>query len=125
MAKSLISVVDDDPSMCRMLARVLGAAGHDVKIFNSAEEFLTSERIPRSTCLILDVDLPGMSGVELQQRVNESTLDIPIIFISGQADEHAREAVLRAGAVAFFNKPFSINSLLAIINSVGPVAQLS
>jgi FixJ family two-component response regulator len=121
VAKSLISVVDDDPSMCRMLARVIESAGHAVEIFNSAEEFLTSELIPHPTYLILDVDLPGMSGLELQQLVNESTQDIPIIFISGQADERARETALRAGALGFFNKPFSIESLLAIINSVRPV----
>lgn len=121
MAKSLISVVDDDPSMSRMLAQVIAAAGHDVEIFNSAEEFLASERIHISACLILDVDLPGMSGLELQQRVNESSAAIPVIFISGLADEQSRKTVLSAGAVAFFSKPFSLDSLLAIIKSVGAV----
>ncbi len=121
MSKSLITVVDDDTSMSRMLARVIRAAGHDVEIFNSAEEFLASDRIQHSACLILDIDLPGMSGLELQQLLNELSAGIPIIFISGQASEQSRETVLRAGAVDFFDKPFSINSLLAAINSVGPV----
>jgi FixJ family two-component response regulator len=114
---SLISVVDDDRSMGRMLARIIGAAGLRVEVFTSAEEFLDSARLNDSTCLVLDVDLPGMSGLELQQRLNNSGQEIPIIFISGQATEHIRERALKAGALGFFDKPFSIASLLNTIQS--------
>jgi FixJ family two-component response regulator len=116
---SLISVVDDDRSMGRMLARIIGAAGLQVAIFTSAEEFLKSERVNESACLVLDVDLPGMSGLELQQQLNNSGQGIPIIFISGQATEQTRERALEAGALGFFDKPFSIDSLLSTIRSVG------
>ena len=116
---TLIAVVDDDRSMGRMLARIIGAAGMQVAVFTSAEEFLGSERLHDSVCLVLDVDLPGMSGLELQQQLSEAGPDIPIIFISGQTTELTRERALRAGAAGFFDKPFSIDSLLNTIQSVG------
>ena len=119
---SLISVVDDDRSMGRMLARIIEAAGLKVAVFTSAEEFLDSERLQDSACLVLDVDLPGMSGLQLQQQLNDSGRGIPIIFISGQGTEQTRERALKAGAVGFFDKPFSISSLLAAIQSVGALA---
>lgn len=114
----LISVVDDDRSMGRMLARIIGAAGLTVAIFTSAEEFLDSDQLQDSACLVLDVDLPGMSGLELQERLNDTGQGIPIIFISGQATEQIRERALKAGAVGFFDKPFSIDLLLNTIQSV-------
>jgi FixJ family two-component response regulator len=117
-ANSLISVVDDDRSMGRMLERIITAAGLKVEVFASAEEFLDFERWHESACLVLDVDLPGMSGLDLQARLNDAGLVIPIIFISGQATERARERALTAGAVGFFDKPFSISLLLAAIQSV-------
>jgi FixJ family two-component response regulator len=118
-ANSLVSVVDDDPSMGRMLARMIGSAGLNVAVFTTAEEFLKSERLHESDCLILDIDLPGMSGIELQDRLNNSGRHIPIIFITGQKDERKRAHALGAGAVGFFNKPFSIASLLSAIQAVG------
>ena len=115
---NLISVVDDDPSMCRMLTRVLTAIGFEVGVFSSAEDFLASGRINDSDCLILDVDLTGISGIQLQQQLNESGSTVPIIFISGHADTDVREQVLAAGAIGFFNKPFRIDALLAAINAL-------
>jgi len=115
---NLVSVIDDDRSMGRMLARIIGAAGLQVAVFTSAEEFLDSERLHDSACLVLDVDLPGMSGLELQQQLNDTGQGIPIIFISGQASEQTRERALKAGAVGFFDKPFSIDLLLNTIHSV-------
>jgi len=114
----LISVIDDDRSMGRMLARIIGAAGLKVEVFTSAEEFLGSEHLGDSTCLILDVDLPGMSGLELQRQLKDSGRRVPIIFISGQATERTRERALKAGALGFFDKPFSISSLLTAIQSI-------
>lgn len=91
-SNSLISVIDDDPSMSRMLCRAIKAAGLRVDAFGSAEEFLVSEASRASDCLILDMNLPGISGLELQLLLN-----------------------LKAGAVGFLREPFSIESLLATL----------
>ena len=117
-ANQLISVVDDDPSMSRMLCRAIKAAGLSVDAFGSAEEFLNSDASRASMCLILDVDLPGMSGLELQELLNASRSEVPIIFMSAQADEAAQQCALEAGAVGFLRKPFSIESLLATLRSI-------
>jgi FixJ family two-component response regulator len=117
-ANSLISVVDDDRSICRMLARIIRSAGFKVEAFTSAEAFLDSGRISDSACLILDVDLPGMSGLELQQRLNDFSKPIPIIFVSGKVDADMQERVLKAGAVSIFKKPFNINSLITAIQTI-------
>jgi len=120
--KTQISVIDDDPSMSRMLQRVMTAAGFEVVRFASAEDFLDSAALADSACLILDVNLPGMSGIDLQQHLNDSDRQIPIIFISGQADESIKRRVLEKGAAGFFNKPFSIDSLLARVRSLPALA---
>ena len=120
--KTLISKIDDDQSMSRMLFRVITAAGFDVLSFGTAEEFLASGTLADSACLILDMNLPGMSGVDLQQHLTDSGPNIPIIFISGQADEAMKRRVLQAGATGFFNKPFSIESLMAAVRSVPALA---
>ena len=104
--------------MCRMLARGIRSAGFEVAIFNSAEEFLDSGTLERLVCLILDVDLPGITGIDLQQRLNESGADVPVILISGNADEQTGPRALGAGAVGFFNKPFSIDSLISTIQTI-------
>lgn len=117
-ANPLISVVDDDPSMSRMLCRAIKAAGLSVDVFGSAEEFLDSDASHASVCLILDVNLPGMSGLELQERLNASQLEMPIIFMSAQADEDMKRDALNAGAVGFLRKPFSIESLFATLRSI-------
>lgn len=115
---STVSVVDDDESMCRMLSRGIQAAGFDVAVFNSAEEFLDSGNPSNSDCLVLDVDLPGMNGIELQQHLNESGTDISIIFMSGHADDRIKKRALEAGAAGFFSKPLSINTLVATIRTL-------
>jgi len=114
----LISVVDDDPSMSRMLCRAIKAAGLRVDAFGSAEEFLDSDASQKSVCLILDMHLPGMSGLELQQLLNASRQEVPIIFMSAQADEATQLRALEAGACGFLRKPFSIESLLATLRSI-------
>lgn len=120
--KTQISVIDDDPSMARMLQRVITAAGFDVVSFASAEEFLSSAALADSACLILDVNLPGMSGIDLQQHLHDAGREIPIIFISAQADEIIKQRVLECGALGFFNKPFSIDSLLATVRALPTLA---
>ena len=113
----LIAVVDDDRSIVRMLRRALSTEGLDVQSFGSAEEFLDSGGADYA-CLILDVDLPGMSGVTLQKNLIESETEVPVIFISGECDEATRRRVLKAGAAGFFRKPFSLEPLLAAVRSV-------
>ena len=121
---TIISVVDDDQSMSRMLCRVLTSAGFTVKSFTSAEEFLDSRGFTDSACLILDMNLPGMSGDELQWVLNGRGFDLPIIFISADADEAIQKRVLDSGAVAFLDKPFNIDILLDKIRSI-PIPTLS
>lgn len=114
----LICVVDDDPSMLRMLVRTVAAKGFEVAAFSSAEELLDSGRIDDFACLIIDVDLPGIGGLELQQKLKNNGQSVPVILISGEATEKMRQRALNQGAVAFFDKPFSIESLLAAVRSV-------
>jgi FixJ family two-component response regulator len=101
-----------------MLDRALAAKGFDVALYSSAEELMQSDRIGEAACLILDVDLPGISGLELQKVLNRAGHDVPVILISGQANENTRQCALSEGALAFFDKPFKIDSLLAAIRSV-------
>lgn len=122
IAQNLITVVDDDHSMSRMLGRVITAAGFDVLCFSSAEEFLESERAKGSACLILDYNLPGITGADLQRKLVEEGKEVPIVFISADADDFTQKRVLNAGAVAFFAKPFRIDSLLAQVRSLASVS---
>lgn len=117
-ANTLISVVDDDRSMARMLCRAINAEGFDARLFRSAEDFLDSGRFEETGCLILDVNLPGISGIDLQQHLNAAGVEIPILFVSAQSDETLRQRALDAGAAGFFTKPLRIESLLASIRSV-------
>jgi FixJ family two-component response regulator len=113
----VIAIVDDDPSITRMLTRALSFAEFEVAVFHSAEEFLESEIKDDTDFLILDVDLPGMSGIELQVRLLQTGQDVPIVFISGHATEETRQQALDAGAVEFLAKPFRVEALLAALNS--------
>jgi FixJ family two-component response regulator len=106
--------------MTRMLCRVITAAGLEVESFSSAEDFLSSSRLNRVSCLILDMNLPGISGGELQRRLRDAGFTIPVIFISAEATEEIRQRVVQAGAVELLSKPFSIDSLLATVRSVTP-----
>jgi len=104
--------------MLRMLTRTVAASGFEVASFSSAEDLLDSGRISESTCLILDVDLPGISGLELQEKLNMDGEPVPLILISGQTTEATRQRALRDGAIAFFNEPFNISALVAALRSV-------
>ncbi len=110
-----VSIVDDDASVRRAMRALLRSAGFDADVFASADEFLTSGRLDGTTCLILDVRMPGMSGIELQERLIATGHDIPIIFITAHADEHERARALDRGAVDWLQKPFSDDVLLDAI----------
>jgi FixJ family two-component response regulator len=113
----LVSVVDDDDSVRESLPDLLRELGFDAEAFASAEEFLASDRIGRTRCLVLDVTMPGMSGPELQEELSRRGRALPIVFITAHQDESIRVRVLAAGAVACLLKPFSDTALLAAVNA--------
>ncbi len=112
---SRISVVDDDASVREAIRGLLRSAGFDAEVFGSAEEFLGSGRLAGTTCLVLDVRMPGMSGIELRERLIASGHAVPIIFITAHADEDERARALDRGAVDCLRKPFSDDALLDAI----------
>ena len=113
----VISVVDDDDSVREAIESLLKSVGYGVELWASAEAFLNLGSQQEMACLILDVQMPGMSGLELQCRLVASNRSIPIIFISAHSDENARARALAAGAIAFLQKPFSEEALLDAINA--------
>src|SRR5580704_16246726 len=108
-------VVDDDESVRESLPDLLREFGFAARAFSSAEEFLSSGCLDETSCLILDIAMPGMSGPELQQELKRRGREIPIIFITGQTDDTVRARVLKQGAAGFLLKPFSDSNLLAAI----------
>jgi FixJ family two-component response regulator len=108
----IIAIVDDDEPLREALGSVLQAAGFLIDSFASAEEFLASPRRQEIACLILDVRLPGISGIELQRRLSESGCAIPIIFVTAHGDASLRDRLLKAGAAGFLNKPVRSDTLL-------------
>jgi FixJ family two-component response regulator len=113
----LISIVDDDESVRQALKSLIDSVGFRAEVFCSGEEFLKSAYVSQTDCLITDVRMPGMSGLELQERLNAVGAAIPIVFISAHDDREARTRGLRAGAIDFLQKPFSEDSLLGAIGA--------
>lgn len=113
----LVSVVDDDESMRESLPDLIRELGFAAEEFASAEEFLESDHVDRTRCLVLDVGMPGMSGPELQDELTRRGRIIPIVIITAQRDEGIRSRVLAAGAVACLFKPFSDTALLDAVTS--------
>ena len=114
--KFIVMIVDDDESVRRAARRLIKSFGFAVETFASAEDFLTSGRLPQTACLVLDVQMPGLNGLELQSRLISEGCQIPIVFITAYNDENAREQALRAGAVGYLVKPFEEADLLNGIN---------
>ena len=112
---SCVFVVDDDASMRDSLRDLLGSAGLNIQTFASADEFLTSRRPDTASCLVLDVQLPGLSGLDLQQALAKSEVQIPIIFITGYGDIPMTVRAMKAGAIEFLTKPFRDEDLLNAI----------
>jgi two-component system, LuxR family, response regulator FixJ len=111
-----IAIVDDDEPLREALGSVMKAAGFSTRTFGSAEEFLGSDW-RTAACLILDVRLPGMSGIELQKHLSQLNPRIPIIFVTGHGDDSLRDSLLKAGAEGFLNKPVRSGALLAAIDA--------
>lgn len=108
----LVSVIDDDESIRRAFERLIRSFGFPVVVFPSAHEFLLSDRVQDTACLILDMQMPHMNGLQLQSHLAKAGCRIPIIFITAYPDERVRERALQAGAVDFLQKPFSDDVLL-------------
>lgn len=113
---SLVSVVDDDQSVRESLPDLLRIVGLEVKAFSCAEEFLASDSVSQSKCLILDIHLPGMSGPDLQEELRRRKIELPIIFITAHSDAICSR-LLELGAVACLTKPFSETDLLTALNA--------
>jgi FixJ family two-component response regulator len=116
MNRPLISIVDDDESVRQALKSLIDSIGLHAELFESGEAFLNSRYVEQTDCLITDVRMPGISGLELQDRLNAIKSPIPIIFISAHDDGDACARALRAGAIDFLQKPFSEDALLGAIN---------
>jgi FixJ family two-component response regulator len=114
---SLVSIVDDDQSVRESLPDLLKELGFAVRAFSSAEEFLASDCVDQTRCLILDIAMPGMSGPDLQRDLALHQQEIPIVFITAHADETVRPRMLERGAVECLLKPFSDTALLAALNA--------
>jgi len=113
----LIALVDDDDSLKNSLDNLLRSVGFRAQGFSSAESFLSSNQVHDTACLILDVRLPGMNGLELQRRIVAANWRIPIIFITSHADGDAEALALGAGAVDYLYKPFREEQLLSAIDA--------
>jgi FixJ family two-component response regulator len=119
--RSLVSVVDDDESVRESLPDLLREFGYSAQAFSSAEEFLASDYVGRTRCLILDIAMPGMSGLDLQRELTLRREEIPIVFVTAQRDETVRPLVLERGAVECLFKPFSETALLRALHAaLGP-----
>ncbi len=114
---TLVSVVDDDESVRESLPDLLREFGFAARAFSSAHEFLSSDYVDQTGCLILDIAMPGMSGPELQRELRRRHREIPIVFITGHKDESIRDRVLKQGAAGFLLKPFSDTALLTALNT--------
>jgi len=114
-AKAIVFVVDDDLSVREALGSLIRSAGLKVETFASAQEFLARPPADMPSCLVLDVRLPGLSGLELQKRMAEVNIEIPIIFITGHGDVPTTVQAMKAGAVEFLTKPFRDEDLLEAI----------
>jgi FixJ family two-component response regulator len=107
VVRPLVSIVDDDESVRESLPDLVREFGFSVRAFSSAKEFLASDSVQQTRCLVLDVAMPGMSGPDLQQELKLRRQDIPIVFITAHGDETLRPRMLAAGAVECLLKPFS------------------
>ena len=116
-ARTLVTVVDDSESVRESLPDLLQQVGFSVQAFASAEEFLASNAADETSCLILDVGLPGMSGPDLQQELKRLGKTVPIVFITAQGDKSLHPRLVAAGAVACLFKPFSDTALLEAVDS--------
>ena len=114
-APPLVYVVEDDASVMKGLARLLRAWSYDVRLCASAQEFLDGPGVGEADCIVLDVHMPGLSGLDLQQALHQRGATVPVVFVTGHGDAGAQLEALDHGAVAFLKKPFTDQELLAAV----------
>ncbi|PWT83721.1 MAG: two-component system response regulator [Blastocatellia bacterium] len=117
VARLLVSIVDDDESVRESLPHLIRQFGLDAKTFASAEAFLASEFVNATSCLVLDIAMPGMSGIDLHHELTKRGQTVPVVFITASGDRTVRRRVLAEGAVACLFKPFSGTALLDALNT--------
>jgi FixJ family two-component response regulator len=115
--RKLVLVVDDDPSILGAVERLLRVHGFDAEVFNTVESFLARVNFCDATCLVLDIHLNGMSGIELRRQLTLSGIELPVIFITANDSEATCKAAMEAGCVAYLPKPFPTKSLMDAIES--------
>jgi FixJ family two-component response regulator len=108
----VISIIDDDPSVREATHRLVRSLGYIARVFVSAEEFLRSSQVCENSCVISDVKMPGMSGVELQRHLQMQGCHVPLIFMTAFSEESVRTQALNAGAICFLNKPLDVSTLI-------------
>jgi FixJ family two-component response regulator len=111
----MISIVDDDEGFRAALGSLVRSLGYKSKVFGSAEEFLESSHLNRTACLISDVQMPGMNGIELQGRIRALGCNTAVIFVTAYPDERSRARALEGGAVGFLEKPFDGHDIIGLI----------
>ncbi len=117
MAKAhVISIIDDDPSVREATQSLVRSLGYSAQAFSSAEEYLHSDRVRDSSCVITDLHMPGMSGADLQEHLIAEGHEIPVIFVTAYFEERVRARVMDAGAFGFLRKPFSDESLIECLD---------
>ena len=116
MAQHVISIIDDDESVREATRSLVRSLGYSTAVFASAEEYLQSDSVDDSSCLITDLHMPGMSGVDLQDRLIADGHQIPMIFMTAYYEEKVRDRVLDAGAFGFLRKPFNDESLIECLD---------
>jgi FixJ family two-component response regulator len=115
--RSIVYVIDDDEAVCESITDLLRSVGHDVHSFRSAKEFLDSSRSDVPGCIVLDVRLPGQSGMEFQRRLTTSDIPLPVIFISGYGDIPMSVRAIKSGAIEFLTKPLNEQELLDAVQA--------
>ena len=116
----MISIIEDDPHVRQATINLMRSLGIAAVAFESAEEFLASDRVDDAECLIVDVQLPGLSGLELQERLRAAGKTTPIIFITAFSEEHVRVAAMGGGAIGCLGKPFDTRSLIDCLDRALP-----
>lgn len=118
--QKIVAVVDDDPSMLRAMENLLDAHGFATEVFVSAEGFLDRRAATQVDCLLLDIDLGGMSGIELRRQLKDSGSTLPVIFMTALDDEVTRREAQQAGCIAYLRKPFAARQLIDAISNAVP-----
>jgi FixJ family two-component response regulator len=113
-----VAIVEDDPSMGRSIERLLNAHGFATEVYPSAASFLSRKLLSLASCVVLDIQFDGMSGIELQHKLRESGIELPVIFITASDDKELERRGIEAGCVAYLHKPFPGKLLLDAINQI-------